>query len=156
MATLRNQKYALITSQSEIVHVKKMGVSEQNIVPYNQCQQLLQKMSRGDVICVASVRCFATGVYDFWMKMQWLSNQGIEFQSAQEKYLNFSTLKPLSPMTLDSIRILAGHEYEFLQMIQNWRLPDNGKRTLLQRISSEFMTCLCVMFRNNGIRKQGS
>lgn len=153
---MKNKKYAVVNSKGEIPLVKKMSVADHNIFPYSQCRELVAKMSSGDILCVASVNCFATGVYDLLSKFQCLSSRGIEFQSAQEKYLNFSIINPLSHVTLESIRILAQHEYEFTQMIRNSKLNVSEKEMLIQRIQSEFLTCLCVMFRNNGIRKRGN
>ena len=156
MAALKNQKYAIVTSQAEVVIVKKMGVAEKNIFQIHQCRELIQQMHLGDVLCVASVRCIAIGTFDFYVTMLELEKRSIEFQSANEKYLNFSTLKPLPAVCVKSIRVLAEHEREFLEMIGNSRMNTASKNTLAQRIKSEFMTCLCVMFCNDGIRKRGA
>lgn len=155
MATVKNQKYAIITSQADIVTVKKMGVNERNIYEYQKHQELSKRLMPGDILCVASIRCIAVGAYDFWLIMCRLRERGIEFRSASEKYLDFSTLKPLAIVIVDSIRNLVEHENDFVRLIQNSSMNVTSKNILSQRIRNEFLNCICIMFSNDGIRKRG-
>ena len=155
MATVKNQKYAIITSQAEVVTVKKMGVDEKNIFPFQSYKGLIPRMSAGDILCVASIRCIAIGACDFWNIICELRKRGIEFRSANEKYLDFSTLKPLPVVILDGIKMVVNHENDFIRFVQNSGLNIASKNTLNQRIRDEFLTVLCIMFNNDGIRKRG-
>ena len=151
-----NKKYAVVSSEGEKVIVRKMGVAERNIYGYPQYGELIRQMGSGDVLCVASISCFAVGACDMLQKFQWLIEKGIEFRSAQERYLDFSIIKPLSYATKASIRTLAIHEHEFVQMLGNSRLSIPDKNVLIRRIENEFLTCICVMFSNDGIKKKGN
>lgn len=156
MATVKNLKYAVVTSDADVVVARKMGGLDKNMVTFQQRKQLVHNMMPGDVLCVPSIWCIATGVYDFYRLMRELESKKIEFRSARECYLNFSNLKPLQAVCVDSVQLLARHEFEFNRFVQVSKLPEPSKAVLQQRICNEFMACLCIMFCNDGIRKRGA
>lgn len=155
MATIKNQKYAIVSTQEDVSIVKKMGVKESAIVNVANYGQLIGQMRAGDILCVASISSFATGVEDFRSKIFYLINKGIEFQSAYERYLNFSLTKNITPVTAHTINVLAERELDFMGMVWNSRLNMESKQTLVRRIGQEYLACLRVMFESNGILKRG-
>ncbi len=117
--------------------VKKMGVSDQNIVGVSALNALLNRMSAGDVLCVPTMASFAGGAYDMFRKLQFLSNRGIEFQSGNEWYLNFSSIKPLSVATVETVKNFAGREVEFVHWVKECQLSDAASIPLIRRIQVE-------------------
>ena len=88
--------------------------------------------------------------------MQFLSNNGIEFQSGNEFYLNFSSVKPLSVVTVETLKAFASREVEFVKWVHGSRLPDAGKVRLINRMQSESLADIALVFANNGIKKKGN
>lgn len=117
---------------------------------------LLNRMIAGDTLCVPAVSSFAGGAYDLFGKLQFLSSRGIEFQSGNEFYLNFSSIKPLSVVTVETLKNFASREVEFVQWVQSSQLPDTAKVPLINRIRAESLTDIMIVFNNNGIRKKGN
>lgn len=150
------QKYGVICRNGESHVVKKMGVPEKNIVGVGAMNALMNRMTAGDTLCVPTISSFAGGAYDLLCKLQFLSNRGIEFQSGNEFYLNFSSIKPLSVVTVDTLKNFASREVEFVQWVQTSQLSDAAKVPLINRVRAEFLTDIMIMFNNNGIRKKGN
>lgn len=149
-------KYGVICRDGESHVVKKMGVVEDNIVGAGALNDLLNRMLAGDTLCVHTVSSFAGGAYDLFCKLQFLSSRGIEFQSGNEFYLNFSSIKPLSVVTVETLKNFAAREVEFVQWVQSSQLPDTAKVPLINRVRSESLTDIMIVFNNNGIRKKGN
>lgn len=156
MAEITNQKYGVASCDGEISILKKMGVAERNIFNISRCNELLNRMMLGDILCVASVKSFSVSSYDLVNKMLFLSNRGIEFQSGNEKYLSFSAIKPLSVVTVQTLKNIAQREYEFVQYIQKSNLNKFDKIKLISKIQYESLTDIVLVFNNNGIRKKGN
>ena len=150
------RKYGVISQNGESHVVKKMGVSDQNIVGFSALNALLNRMSAGDVLCVPTISSFAGGAYDLFCKLQFLSNRGIEFQSGNEFYLNFSSIKPLSVVAVETLKNFASREVEFAQWVKSSQLSDAAKVPLINRIRAESLTDIMIVFNNNGIRKKGN
>ena len=136
--------------------VKKMGVAEDNIVGAGALNDLLNRMLAGDTLCVPTVSSFAGGAYDLFCKLQFLSSRGIEFRSGNEFYLNFSSIKPLSVVTVETLKNFAAREVEFVQWLQSSQLPDTAKVPLINRVRAESLTDIMIVFNNTGIRKKGN
>lgn len=156
MAEITNQKYGVASCDGEISVLKKMGVAERNIFNISRCNELLNRMMLGDILCVASVKSFSVSSYDLVNKMLFLSNRGIEFQSGNERYLSFSAIKPLSVVTAQTLKNIAQREYEFVQDIQKSNLNKFDKIKLISKIQYESLTDIVLVFNNNGIRKKGN
>lgn len=154
--SIKNNKYGILSSGGEMHILKKMGVSANNIVNISNGDRLIKSLAIGDTLCVPSVASFARGGYELFSKIQYLSNNSIEFKSGNESYLNFSSIKPLSITTLETLRTIAQHEYEFMRWIQSVSLDRNFKTQLLNKIGWENITMVSLMFGNNGIKKKGS
>lgn len=156
MAKISNEKYGVASCNGEILVLKKMGVQERNIISFSRCNELFHRIMVGDTVCVPNIKSFAVGAYDLVNKMLYLSNNGIEFQSGNERYLSFSTVRPLSVVTVQTLKNIAQREYEFVQWIQNSKLSSDVKLQLISRIRYEFLTDIVLVFGNNGIRKKGN
>lgn len=156
MAKICKQRYGIASCSGEIPVLKKMGVPERNIFDVARCNELLHRIMIGDTLCVVNVKAFAIGVYDLVSKMLYLSNNGIEFQSGNERYLCFSPIKPLSVVTVQTLKSYAQREYEFVQWIQTSKLNNEVKTRLISRIRYEYLTDIALVFSNNGICKKGS
>ena len=154
MAKISNEKYAIVCSNAEMQIVKKMGVQEKNIYNISFANELFRRMTAGDILCVASIGSFAYGGYDLFCKMQQLSNHGIEFQSGNERYLNFSVIKPLSVVCGEALRNFAVREYEFIQWIQAGTVSSQVKNQLIKRIQWETINDIILVFGNNGIKRK--
>lgn len=151
-----SQKYGVICQRNEAHVVRKMGVSDKNIVATNSLNALLNHMNAGDILCVPTVSSFSSGAYDLFCKMQYMSNRGVEFQSGNEFYLNFSSVKPLSVVTVETLKMFASREVEFVKWAQDSRLPDAAKVPLMNRIQAESLADIALVFANNGIKKKGN
>ena len=150
------RKYGVIRGRAETHIVRKMGVPDKNIVGINGMNALLNSMSAGDILCVPTIASFSGGAYDLFCKMQFLSNNGIEFQSGNEFYLNFSSVKPLSVVTVETLKAFAAREVEFVKWVHGSRLPDAAKVPLINRIQAESLADIALVFANNGIKKKGN
>lgn len=150
------QKYGVICRNGESHVLKKMGVSEDNIVGVNALNDLLNRMLAGETLCVPTISSFSGGAYDLFCKLQFLSSRGIEFQSGNEFYLNFSSIKPLSVVTVETLKNFASREVEFVRWVQTSQLPDAAKVPLINRIQAESLKDLMIIFNTNGIRKKGN
>lgn len=117
---------------------------------------LLSRMSAGDTLCVPTVASFSGGAYDLFCKLQFLSSRGIEFQSGNECYLNFSSIKPLSVVTIETLKNFASREAEFVRWVQASNLADAVKVPLISRIRAEALQNLVIVFNTNGIRKKSN
>lgn len=151
-----SQKYGIIRGHNEAHVVRKMGVVEKNIIGVNGLNALLNRMTAGDVLCVPTISSFAGSAYDLFCKMQFLSNRGVEFQSGNEYYLNFSSVKPLSMVTVETLKLFAVREVEFVQWIHTSKLTDAAKVPLINRIQTESLANIALVFANNGIKKKGN
>lgn len=154
MAKISNERYAIVSSEGERHLVNKMGVVDKNIYDINMGNELIKRLSAGDTLCVASINSFSAGGYDLFCKLQYLSNQGIEFQSLNERYLNFSVLKPLPPVVCEALRNFAAREYEFLRWIQSGTVSNNVKAQLVNRVQWETLADIMLVFGNNGIKRR--
>lgn len=150
------KKYAVVGNWNEMHIVQKMGVQEKNVIESNRINELLNHIVAGDVLCVATVVSFATGAYDLFCKMQYLANCGVEFKSGREKYLNFSSVNPLSLGTVEILRDFASREKAFAEWVKQSKLPDKAKPQLIGRICAESLADISLVFCNNGIRKKGN
>lgn len=151
-----SQKYGVICQRNEAHVVRKMGVDDKNIVGTDGLNALLNHMTAGDVLCVPTIASFSGGAYDLFCKMQFLSNRGVEFQSGNECYLNFSSVKPLSVVAVETLKAFASREVEFVKWVQGSRLPDAAKVPLINRIHAESLADIALVFANNGIKKKGN
>lgn len=151
-----SQKYGVICQRNEAHVVRKMGVSDKNIIGTNGLNALLNRMTAGDILCIPTVSSFAGSAYDLFCKMQFLSNRGVEFQSGNESYLNFSSVKPLSVVTVETLKAFALREVAFVEWVQGSRLPDAAKVPLMNRIQAESLANIALVFANNGIKKKGN
>lgn len=156
MAKGRNTKLGIVYSNSEVHVVRKMGVPEQNIVGVGRMNDVISRMTAGDSLCVPSVKSFSYGAYDLFCKMQYLANNGIEFQSGNERYLSFSAVKPLPLPTVETLRDFAARESEFIRWVQSSGLDQKSKAALSNKIYWEFMADVVLVFGNNGIKKKGN
>lgn len=156
MAKICNEKYGVASSNGEISVLKKMGVSERNIINISKCNEVFNHITVGDILCVPSVKSFAFGAYDLVNKMIYLSNNGVEFQVGNERYLSFSTIRPLSVVTVQTLKNIAQREYEFVQWVQNSKLGNDAKTQLISRIRYESLTDIVLIFNNSGIKKKGN
>lgn len=150
------QKYGVICRNGESHVLKKMGVPEYNIIGVGALNDLLIRMLAGDILCVPTVSSFSGGAYDLFGKIQFLASRGIEFQSGNEFYLNFSSIKPLSVVTVETLKNFAAREVEFVRWVQASQLPDAAKVPLISRIQAESLKDLMIVFNSNGIRKKGN
>ena len=150
------RKYGVIRGRAETHIVRKMGVPDKNIAGINGLNVLLNSMNAGDILCVPTIASFSGGAYDLFCKMQFLSNNGIEFQSGNEFYLNFSSVKPLSVVTVETLKAFASREVEFVKWVHGSRLPDAAKVPLINRIQAESLADIALVFANNGIKKKGN
>ncbi|MBD5513340.1 MAG: hypothetical protein HDR06_01480 [Lachnospiraceae bacterium] len=151
-----SRKYGVIFQQTEAHVVRKMGVADENIVGASELNALLEHMAAGDTLCVPTLSSFAGGAYDLFCKMLFLSGRGIEFQSGNEHYLNFSSIHPLSAVTVETLKEFAAREVEFVKWINCSKLPDTAKIPLINRIRSESLADIMLVFKNNGIKKKGN
>lgn len=149
-------KYGVICHNGESHVLKKMEVSEEHIAGAGALDDLLNRMLAGDTLCVPTISSFAGGAYDLFCKLQFLSSRGIEFQSGNEFYLNFSLIKPLSVATVETLKNFAAREVEFVRWVQTSQLPDAAKVPLISRIQAESLKDLMIVFNSNGIRKKGN
>lgn len=156
MARIRNEKYGISSSNADVHILKQMGVSDKNIYPLSNANTLFKQMFAGDILCVASVGSFAVGAYDLFSKMVFLSNNGIEFRSGNEKYLNFSSVAPLSMVSRSTLENFAKREIEFAKYVQVGNISNVAKTQLANRIRWEFLTSITNVFRNEGIKKRGN
>ena len=154
MAKISNEKYAIVSSEGEKHLVSKMGVADKNTYDITLGGELLKRMVAGDTLCVASVSSFAFGGYDLFCKLQYLSNQGIEFESFNEKYLDFSVLKPLSASVCNTLRNLAEREHEFVRWVQAGTVSNNVKTQLVNRIRFETLNDIILIFNNIGLKRK--
>ncbi len=150
------QKYGVICRNGESHVLKKMGVAEDNIIGVGALNALLNRMLAGDTLCVPSISSFSGGAYDLFCKLQFLASRGIEFQSGNEFYLNFSSIKPLSVVTVETLKNFAAREVEFVRWVQTSQLPDTAKVPLINRIQAESLADIALVFANNGIKKRGN
>lgn len=150
------KKYGVICRNGESHVLKKMGVSDDNIIGAGALGDLLNRMLAGDTLCVPTISSFSGGAYDLFCKLQFLASRGIEFQSGNEFYLNFSSIKPLSVVTVETLKNFAAREVEFVQWVKNSQLPDAAKVPLINRVQAESLKDLMIVFNNNGIRKKGN
>lgn len=150
------QKYGVICRNGESHVLKKMGVAEDNIIGAGALNALLNRMLAGDTLCVPSISSFSGGAYDLFCKLQFLASRGIEFQSGNEFYLNFSSIKPLSVVTVETLKNFAAREVEFVRWVQTSQLPDTAKVPLINRIQAESLADIALVFANNGIKKRGN
>lgn len=150
------EKYGVVCRNGESHVVKKMGVPEKNIVAVNAMNALFNRMQAGDALCVPTISSFSGGAYDFFCKLQFLSSRGLEFQSGNESYLNFSSIKPLSVATVETLKNFATREVGLVNVIKTLELQDEVKISLINRICAETLTDLVIVFSNNGIRKRGN
>ena len=150
------QKYGVICRNAEAHVLKKMGVPDNNVVGVNAMNAVLNRMVAGDALCVPTISSFACGAYDFFCKLQFLSSRGLEFQSGNESYLNFSSIKPLSVATVETLKNFATREVGLVNVIKTLELQDEVKYALSERICKESLTDLVIVFSNNGIRKRGN
>ncbi len=150
------KKYGVICRNGESHVLKKMGVSDDNIIGAGALGDLLNRMLAGDTLCVPTVSFFSGGAYDLFCKLQFLASRGIEFQSGNEFYLNFSSIKPLSVVTVETLKNFAAREVEFVQWVKNSQLPDAAKVPLINRIQAESLKDIMIVFNSNGIRKKGN
>ena len=150
------QKFGVICQNGEFHVLKKMGVPDINIAGVNAMNDLLSRMSAGDTLCVPTVSSFSGGAYDLFCKFQFLSSRGIEFQSGNECYLNFSSIKPLSVVTIETLKNFASREAEFVRWVQASNLADAVKVPLISRIRAEALQDLVIVFNTNGIRKKSN
>jgi len=149
-------KYGVVRQQGEAHVVRRMGVSDRNIIGTDGLNDLLNRMVAGDILCVPTIASFAGSAYDLFCKMQFLSNRGVEFQSGNEAYLNFSSLKPLSVVSVETLKVFALREVEFVKWVQGSRLPDAAKVQIIRRIQEEALVAVALVFKNNGIKKRGN
>lgn len=150
------QKYGVICRNGESHVLKKMGVADDKIIGANALNNLLNRMLAGDTLCVPSISSFSGSAYDLFCKLQFLASRGIEFQSGNEFYLNFSSIKPLSVVTVETLKNFATREVEFVRWVQYSKLSDEAKVPLINRIQTETLKDLMIMFNSNGIRKKGN
>lgn len=150
------RKYGVIRGRAETHVVRKMGVPDKNIVGINGLNALLSSMNAGNILCVPTIASFSGSAYDLFCKMQFMSNNGIEFQSGNEFYLNFSSVKPLSVVTVETLKAFASREVEFVKWVHGSRLPDAAKVPLINRIQTESLADIALVFANNGIKKKGN
>lgn len=150
------QKYGVICGRAEAHVVRKMGVADKNIAGINDLNALLNQMTAGDILCVPTITSFAGSAYDLFCKMQFLSNRGVEFQSGNEVYLNFSSVKPLSMVTVETLKLFASREVDFVKWIQCSGLTDAAKVPIISRIQAESLADIALVFKNNGIKKKGN
>lgn len=150
------QKYGVVCRNGESHVLRKMGVAEEHIAGAGALDDLLNRMLAGDTLCVPTISSFAGGAYDLFCKLQFLSSRGIEFQSGNEFYLNFSLIKPLSVATVETLKNFAAREVEFVRWVQTSQLPDAAKVPLISRIQAESLKDLMIVFKSNGIRKKGN
>lgn len=150
------QKYGVICRNAESHVVKKMGVPDNNVVGVNAMNAVLNRMVAGDALCVPTISSFACGAYDFFCKLQFLSSRGLEFQSGNESYLNFSSIKPLSVATVETLKNFASREVGLVNVIKTLELQDEVKLSLIDRICAESLADIVIVFSNNGIRKRGN
>lgn len=150
------QKFGVICRNGESHVLKKMGVTDNNMVGVNAMNDLLNRMLAGDTLCVPTISSFSGSAYDLFCKLQFLSSRGIEFQSGNEFYLNFSSIKPLSVVTVETLKNFASREVEFVRWVQGSQLPDAAKVPLINRIRAESLKDLMIIFNTNGIRKKGN
>ncbi|MCM1047211.1 MAG: hypothetical protein NC433_02150 [Clostridiales bacterium] len=151
-----NRKYGVVRQHSESHVVRKMGVYDRDIVGTGSLNALLNRMVAGDVLCVPTIASFAGSAYDLFCKMQFLSSRGVEFQSGNESYLNFSSVKPLSVVSVETLKLFALREVEFIKWIQASGLPDAAKVPIINRIQAEFLASVALVYKNNGIKKKGN
>ena len=151
-----SQKYGVISQRSEAHVVRKMGVADKNIVGIDGLNALLNHITAGDILCVPTIASLAGSAYDLFCKMQFLSNCGVEFQSGNEIYLNFSSVKPLSIVTVETLKAFASREVEFVKWVNYSTLPDTAKVPLINRIHAESVADITLIFANNGIKKKGN
>ena len=151
-----SQKFGIISRPEEAHIVRKMGVTGGRIVGIQGLNPLLAHMSAGDALCIPTVSSFASGAYDLFCKMQYLSGRGIEFQSGNERYLNFSSVRPLSAVEVETLKFFASREAEFSRWVQCSKLPDVAKASLVKRIQAEYLANVVAVFYNSGIKKRGN
>ncbi|MCM1267480.1 MAG: hypothetical protein NC302_06205 [Bacteroidales bacterium] len=151
-----NRKYGVVRQHSEAYVVRKMGVHDKNIIGTGSLNALLNRLAAGDILCVPTIASFAGSAYDLFCKMQFLSSRGVEFQSGNESYLNFSSVKPLSVVSVETLKIFAIQEVEFIKWIQASELPDAAKVPIINRIQAESLAAIALVFKNNGIKKKGN
>lgn len=156
MSNMKNEKYAIVSSEGEVYVVRKMGVAEKNIYKIAETNQLLRQMSAGDTLCVASIHSFASGVHDLCSKLQFLSKSGIEFKSGNEKFLNFSVVSPLSIATYDTLETMAVREADFMNYIRTEEIRAIMKTQLINRIGWENLAIVSLVFKSEGIKKRGN
>ncbi len=150
------RKYGVIRGRAETHVVRKMGVPDKNIVGIDGLDALLNHMRAGDVLCVPTIASFSGSAYDLFCKMQYMSNRGVEFQSGNEFYLNFSSVKPLSVVTVETLKAFASREVEFVKWVRYSKLTDAAKVPLINRIQTESLADIALVFANNGIKKKGN
>lgn len=150
------KKYGVINNRNEAAVARKMGVPEKNIVSASELNSLLTHMAAGDILCVPTISSFSGSAYDLFCKMMFLSNHGIEFVSGNEFYLNFSSVKPLSVVTVETLKIIASREVEFIKWVQMSKLSDAAKIPIINRIQEESLAVVSLVFKNNGIKKKGN
>jgi len=151
-----SRKYGVIRQNNEAYMVRRMGVSDRDVIGVDRLNALLNRMTAGDVLCVPTVLSFASSAYDLFCKMQFLSNRGVEFQSGNEYYLNFSSVKPLSVVAVETLKVFASREVDFVKWVQYSKLSDEAKVPLINRIQAESLADIALVFANNGIKKRGS
>ncbi len=152
MANVKNEKYGIASCNAEVDALKRMGVQERNIYWTGNCNGLFQRISFGDVLCVCNVKSFAVGAYELYNRLEYLKMRGIEFRSLNEKFLNFSSAKPLPKTTVQVLGNLASREHEFVLWIYNGAVSKDVKNQLISRVRWEFLTNVVLMFSSNGVK----
>lgn len=156
MAKINSKKYAVIRAQGEIPVLKKMGVKEECIFPIQRCNELMSQIQLGDTLCVASVKAFAVSAVDLCQKMQFLANKGVNFSSGNEKYLSFTSVQPISAVSLETLRDIAVREQEGVSDIMKCQIHNNLKSYIVSLIQRESMSDVVLIFRNKGVMKRGN
>jgi len=154
MARVKNEKFAIVCCNIEFDALKRFGVNGRNIYWIGNCNELFQRIAMGDTLCVCNVKSFAVGAYDLFHKMRCFSDMGIEFQSLNERFLNFSRSKPMQETTYQALESMANREHEFELWIQASKLNQDAKAQLISRLHYEFLTDIVIMFHNTGIKRR--
>jgi hypothetical protein len=144
----------LVRNEAEALVVSKMKVYSKNI--FFDTSSLMQRISVGDTLCVATVSSLAGSVNGLCSVLYSCANNGVDFKSNLERRLSFGTAKSLQIPIQNTLGFFAKAENDLIAYLGRCEMNAVHRDSAIATLQNTLLQLVAFTFNNNSVYRERS